>query len=98
MNDASRDAFEAKFAYLSSASLVRNDDGYMANQTSFAWAIWKASRKQALSEYEAKLQTELDNAVINDHRMAAPFGRVQSEPCARAGSIEAVIEFMNGKV
>lgn len=88
MNDASRGAFEAwasPFAYSHSER-----EGLRS-----AWHdAWQASRKQALEEYEAKLQTQLDHAAINDHRMAPPFGRVQGEPGVRAGSIEAVIEFM----
>lgn len=48
--DTNRDAFETAFAYLSNASLVRNGDGYMATDTAFAWAMWQASRNQALAD------------------------------------------------
>jgi len=97
MNDASRDAFEAWFE--STNALDKSPDGnYKYAKPNQAWNDWQASRKQALEEYEAKLQAELDHAAINDHSMTPPFGRVQGEPGVRAGSIEAVIEFMNGKV
>jgi len=93
MNDAIREAFEAWYA--SPRPLERILDGsyrYMPAHT--AWTTWQESRKQALAEYEAKLQAQLDHAAINDHRMTPPFGRVQGEPGVRAGNIAAVIEFM----
>jgi hypothetical protein len=105
MNDASRDEFEKHVddCIVSEVGLAQAimQDGFGDYETPWVqskWQAWQASRKQALAEYEANLQAELDHAAINDHRMTPPFGRVQGEPGVRAGSIEAVIEFMKGKV
>jgi hypothetical protein len=50
MSDASRKAFETTFSHLSIAGVKRNGDSYTATATAFAWAMWQASRKQALAD------------------------------------------------
>ena len=70
--DASREAFEAAHSHLSTASLRRNggDDGcYTTAATAFAWAMWQASRKQALE----------DVATLFLHESAEYFGSTIQE-------------------
>ena len=56
MIDKSRDAFEAAHSHLSTASLRRNGGStgcYTSATTAMSWAMWQASRKQALEEVAA---------------------------------------------
>jgi hypothetical protein len=49
----SREAFEVAHSHLSTASLRRNggvDGCYTTAATAFAWAMWQASRKQAMAD------------------------------------------------
>lgn len=53
MGDKSRDAFEAAHSHLSNASLRRNGGStgcYTSATTAMSWAMWQASRKQALED------------------------------------------------
>ena len=44
----------------------------------------------------ARIEKEISTAQINNHRMAAPFGKMEGEPCVRISSLLATIEgFLN---
>jgi hypothetical protein len=60
----------------------------------FAALVAAASRKQAIEEFAAKLQAQMDHAAINNHRMTPPTGRMQGDLAVRSGNIQAVIEYM----
>lgn len=65
MIDKSRDAFEAAHSHLSTASLRRNGGStgcYTSATTAMSWAMWQASRKQALEEAEDRVTTLYEGA------------------------------------
>lgn len=41
-----------------------------------------------------RIAQQIDHAVINDHRLVPPFGKVRGEAAVRSGNIHAVLELV----
>ena len=59
------------------------------------YANWRAQQER--ERCIARVQAEIDHAVINDHRLTPSFGRRGGDPAVRVGNVDAALDAIRAR-